>query len=625
MSNETNTGLPQEENWLDDILGTQTPKAELSPEELASQADEPLDMDKLMEESWDTDRQTIENIQDSVAQELPTIALEEEFTTRIPFSDPSMTVEQTQKEVVDEPTVVIDVDEVNTQADQPTTVIPVEQISEQVSDATTAIPVLGQSPFFSAAADLGDEPASVVSEAPKAETQAVSADPAFYVPSDPVGDGTQRFELPQEEPMAQHDITQQAYAYSEQLAQEPAAAAPAEPAQPEEKGKLRPEAKKGYGLWGLPHLASTLIWLTIIVVAGVSLGRMLWVCCADLMAFGKPDQQITITITAEESKTLPDGTKQVNIDSISNKLGQAGLIEYPNLFKFFAQITGKDEHIAPGTYTLNSYFDYNAMINAMSSYEKPREIVTVVIPEGYNCAQLFTLLEAYEVCTIEELEQCAANGKEEFGDYWFLTDEIPWGEKYCLEGYLFPDTYEFYTNDDPDRVLHKLLTNFDARFTDKMKENLDNINARYGLTLHEMLTIASMVEEEAVGATKSSTEYEGYNIASVYYNRLINKNGEFPTHIMGCDATVYYAMGDYFGAAGELTADHLNTDSPYNTRKYGGLPPGPITNPGSYSIYAALDPNETDYHYYVYDPEQKCHVFALTETEFNRIVAELGY
>ena len=113
MSNETNTGLPQEENWLDYILGTQTPKAELSPEELASQADEPLDMDKLMEESWDTDRQTIENIQDSVAQELPTIALEEEFTTRIPFSDPSMTVEQTQKEVVDEPTVVIDVEEVS--------------------------------------------------------------------------------------------------------------------------------------------------------------------------------------------------------------------------------------------------------------------------------------------------------------------------------------------------------------------------------------------------------------------------------------------------------------------------------------------------------------------------------
>ena len=339
------------------------------------------------------------------------------------------------------------------------------------------------------------------------------------------------------------------------------------------------------------------------------------------MAFGKPDREISVTITAEDVKILPDGTKEVNIDAISQKLGDAGLIQYPALFKLFATITGKDQSIVPGDYTLNSYFDYNAMINGMCAYEKARTIVTVLIPEGYNCAQLFALLEENGVCTVQELEQCAANGDKELGEYWFLTDEIPWGEKYCLEGYLFPDTYEFYTNDEPANVLNKMLQNFDYRFTDKMKTDLAAIESRYGLTLHQVLIIASMVEEEAVGATKASGSYEGYNIASVYYNRL--KNWDVP--ILGCDATVYYAMGDFFGEAGELTAAHLNTDSPYNTRKYAGLPPGPITNPGSYSMYAALTPTDTEYYYYVYDPEQKCHILSKTEAEHNKLVAELGY
>ena len=93
-----------------------------------------------------------------------------------------------------------------------------------------------------------------------------------------------------------------------------------------------------------------------------------------------------------------------------------------------------------------------------------------------------------------------------------------------------------------------------------IQEGRVTVNGETRLSLHEVLTIASMVEEEAVGATKASAEYEGYNIASVYYNRLAN--WEVP--ILGCDATVYYAMGDFFGEAGELTAAHLNTDSPYN-------------------------------------------------------------
>ena len=380
--------------------------------------------------------------------------------------------------------------------------------------------------------------------------------------------------------------------------------------------KGRPKKKDGYGLLGIPHIFATIIWLVLILAIGVSLGRVLWVCCADVMAFGKSDQKVTITITAEDT-----------IDTISQKLGQANLVRYPNLFKMFAEITGKDEDICVGTFTLSPQLDYNAMINAMYSSTNKRGVVDVMFPEGYNCAQIFKTLEAKGVCTVAELEEYAANG--ELKEYWFL-EGVTRGDKYCLEGYLAPDTYSFYLNDSPRRVLEKLLNEFDDRFTDKMKEDFKTIQATFAaklrsrgfnaayveehkLTLHQVVALASIVQKEAASVN------EGFDIASVFYNRLSNPN----ILSLGADATVYYAIGDYFGEIDELTAEHLNVDSPYNTRKNKGIPPGPICNMGVQALYAALEPNDTNYNYFVYDRNNSAHRFAVTESEHNQNVAEL--
>ena len=372
--------------------------------------------------------------------------------------------------------------------------------------------------------------------------------------------------------------------------------------------KVRPKRKKGAGLLGIPHILATAIWLALIVVIGVSMGRMLWVCCSDIMAFGKGSNQVTITITKDD-----------NIDTISQKLGQANLIRYPGLFKAFATLTGKDERISVGTFTLNTHLDYNAMINAMTSYGATREVVSVMLPEGATCAQIFKLLEDNNVCTVEELEEYAANG--ELSSYWFL-EGVPRGSKYCLEGYLAPDTYNFYTNDTPRRVLEKFLNEFDDRFTDIMKDNFTAMQKAYTdtmrakgcseeyisqnpLTLHQVVTLASIVLKE----TSSNTE--GYTIASVFYNRMTH-----PEYlILGSDATVYYALGDYFGQLGELSEEQLNVDSPYNTRKNKGFPPGPICNPDVHALYAALEPVETDYYYFIFDPKAGTHLFAVTYQE----------
>lgn len=382
--------------------------------------------------------------------------------------------------------------------------------------------------------------------------------------------------------------------------------------------KRRPRWKKGAGLLGIPHIISTAIWLAITLAIGISLGRVIWVCCADVMAFGKPQVTGYITVTEDD-----------DIESVAKKLADANLIRYPGLFQKFAEITDKDEGISAGVYELGSHLDYNAMINDMIYSGSSNNEIEITFPEGYNCAQFFKILEDNGVCSVAELEEYAANG--ELDDYWFL-EGVERGDKYCLEGYLAPDTYRFYEGDDAGNVLNKLLAEFDDRFTDIMKEDLENMKVRYAelmeyqgydsdyiaentLTLHQILTVASIVERE------TSSDAESYDIASVFYNRVTNPD----ILTMGSDATVYYAIGDYFHEKDELDYEDLETDSPYNTRKEIGIPPGPICNPGVYSLYAALDPNDTDYNYFIFDEVLQEHLFSESYDEHLQKAEELGF
>ena len=443
------------------------------------------------------------------------------------------------------------------------------------------------------------------------EPQPVKAEEAFPVEE----------ELPiviDDEPV-QEDVPEEG---AEEVPLEEAEPEPEEEVIPDDGKKRRPRMKKGYGLLGIPHVLATIIWLAIIVVIAVPLGRLGWLYVADVMAFGREKQSVTLTITEEE---VSNG----DLESISKKLADAGIVRYPGLFQKFAELTGKGERIDAGTYTLGSHLDYNALLNNMRDYGPAMDVVELMFPEGYNCAQIFAKLEEEGVCTAKELEDYAANG--ELSDYWFL-EGVERGSKYCLEGYLAPDTYKFYTNDDPGRVLEKFLDAFDANFTDKMKEDFKLMQARYEealrnngygsdyidaypLTLHKVMTVASIVQKE------TANDAESYDIASVFYNRLTNP-GNHP--YLGSDATVYYAIGDYFGEVEELTNEHLNVDSPYNTRNHQGLPPGPICNPGAYTMYAALDPNRTDYYYFVYSAVEREHLFSSTLAEHEQKLQELG-
>lgn len=359
--------------------------------------------------------------------------------------------------------------------------------------------------------------------------------------------------------------------------------------------KVRPKRKKGYGLFGLPHLAATVIWLCIALFIGTALGRLVWICATDILAFGRPDQTVSITITASD-----------DLDSITNKLYNANLIKYPGLFKMYCQLAKVEEKekISVGTFELNTLYDYHALVGGMSATSSYRETTKVVIPEGYTCAQIFALLEEKGVCSAAELEAYAS--ESEFADYWFL-EGVEKGHKYCLEGFLFPDTYEFYTNDTPKRVFIKFLNNFGNQFSNELKSQLDTLNSNLPVGVHlellDLITVASMIEKE------SAHSGESVNIASVIYNRLSSSSYPY----LNIDATLVYALG----GKTDLTDADKQLDNPYNTYKYKGLPPGPIANPGMLSIKSALNPAETNYYFYALDPdsESREHQFFRTYQE----------
>ena len=326
--------------------------------------------------------------------------------------------------------------------------------------------------------------------------------------------------------------------------------APVQEEKPVKKG--RPARKKGYGLFGIPHMLSTAVWLAIILWVGVSLGRILWVCATDVLAFGREEQIISFTV--EETDTL---------DDIANNLKEAGLIRYPELFKAYGTLTDAREDISAGTFNLNTIYDYMAMVNHMSSRSSAREVVKVTIPEGYNCEQMFKLLEDKGVCKAEYLREYAANG--ELDAYWFL-EGVERGTPNCLEGFLFPDTYQFYLGDSAANVIEKLLDGFNYRFSEDHRAAIDTLNVKLAAMMKEngygedyiatqyydvrkVIIVASLIEEETANSDES------YQIASVIYNRLTNQK-EYP--FLNIDATLMYVLGH----KDALTAEDLASTAP---------------------------------------------------------------
>ena len=324
-------------------------------------------------------------------------------------------------------------------------------------------------------------------------------------------------------------------------------------------------------------------YVTILVISAILAG-VGWLMCNDLLALNKKDHSAEIVVT--------DGEK---LGSVSKSLKKEGLINYRGLFLLYSSLS--DTEVVAGTYELNTSMDYHALLTAMSARSGARKTVNVTIPEGYSMQQIFELLEEKNVNTVEALTEAAAN--EDY-DYDFLANKEK-GDASRLEGYLFPDTYQFYSGGDAKTVINKMLRNFDNKMTDELRQTISDS----GYTMDEIITIASLIEKETDGS-------DGTKISSVIRNRLKN-SGETAGYLQ-IDAALLYALGEHKEV---LTDADKEIDSPYNLYKNKGLPPTPICNPGMSSIRSALYPDNTSYYFYALGEDGVHHFFKTYREHLN--------
>ena len=340
-----------------------------------------------------------------------------------------------------------------------------------------------------------------------------------------------------------------------------------------------------------------LVYLLFVLVTSAILAGVGWLLINDLCAFNKEDITATIEVTADDT-----------VSTIADKLEDAGLIQYKWFFKLFASVADAKDKIGTGTYELNTDMDYRALIVGMhnSSGNLNSDTVRITIPEGYTVSQIIHLMAEKGVNTEENLLEAAKTASFSYEYINNNSEDIS-----RLEGYLFPDTYDFYLNEKPANALNRLIKNFDSKLDDDL---LARAEAR-GYDLKKIITIASLIEKETDGTDQAK-------IASVIYNRLEGSGDKGGTYgLLQIDAALLYALPDH---EGPITNADKQTDSKYNLYKYAGLPPTPIANPGLAAIEAALEPDTTDYYYYALGKDGKHH-FSKTLQEHNEFLNSGNY
>lgn len=350
--------------------------------------------------------------------------------------------------------------------------------------------------------------------------------------------------------------------------------------------KSRPQKKRRKR--GNP-VVNFFLYIIFVVIASVIIAGIGWLLANDLCALNKPYLEAEITVSKEDS-----------MGDVADKLKEAGLIDYKWFFNIFCAIADAEEKIGIGTFTLNTNMDYRALITGMRS-GGGATTVSVTIPEGYSVEQTITLLAEKGVSDYEDLVEAAKNYEFEYD----FVDNENLGSISRLEGYLFPNTYEFYVGERASKALDRLLSEFNRQ----MDEDTMALVEQSGRSLQEIITVASLIEKETDGSDRAT-------IASVIYNRLDNPGFETGGYLQ-IDAALVYATGNK-----NLTEDDKQIDSPYNLYTNKGLPPTAITNPGKESIMAALQPEDTKYYYYVLGNDGK-HIFSKTYQEHMNVIAGL--
>ncbi|MFA6553320.1 MAG: endolytic transglycosylase MltG [Patescibacteria group bacterium] len=299
------------------------------------------------------------------------------------------------------------------------------------------------------------------------------------------------------------------------------------------------------------------------------------------------------------SKTSQPATfavsKNEGAGDIGSHLKTQGLIRNAFAFEMYSRIKRSEAKFVDGVYTLDKNMTIRDIYTVLvSNTAAPETSITLI--EGWTAKDMANYLAEQGIISAEDFIAAASvhDSRSIISDktYPFLTDR---STAATLEGYLFPDTYRVFKTTTASQIVEKMLDNFGNKFTDQMKADAANGN----MTIYQIVTLASIIEKEV------RTDADRKIAAGIFYDR-INQGVALQS-----DATVNYVTGKQ---ALQPTADDLSVDSPYNTYKYKGLPPGPICNPSLSSIMAAVYPTKTDYFYFLTKPDGTT-VFSRTYDE----------
>jgi UPF0755 protein len=279
----------------------------------------------------------------------------------------------------------------------------------------------------------------------------------------------------------------------------------------------------------------------------------------------------------------------LDLVKIANLLEEKGLVVSSLKFRLIARIYGLDKRIQAGEYLLSPDMTPTQIIDIIT---KGRVYLhRIVIPEGFNLKQIADVVEEAGFAEADSFLQ-ATRDPNLLARFNIKADS--------LEGYLFPDTYLFAKGTTTEKILATMIGHFRQQFKPQWEERAKEL----GFTVHEIVTLASIIEKETGNPAERKT------ISSVFHNRLKKKMR------LETDPTVIYGIKDYDG---NITRKHLKTWTPYNTYMIRGLPPGPIASPGAASLEAALYPEKTDYLFFV-SKKDTTHHFSKTVKEHNRAV-----
>lgn len=354
------------------------------------------------------------------------------------------------------------------------------------------------------------------------------------------------------------------------------------------------------------NMQNSILAVIVVVVVFISafLIRIpLMGCINDILAIDVSDTDFRVVLD-----------KDMDAFEVIDELAEKKLINNPMFCKLFAKIMSLDTKtdregnkktivFPAGTYFLNSSMGVEGMLNEIRTNGMDSNTVKVTFPEGFTVEQIFEKLDESGVCSVQSLHK-VMDSDEFFSKYTFLSTVTEKALRYrVLEGYLYPDTYEFYIGEAPTSVIDRFLNNFEAKWSEAYSTKANEL----GYTIDEILTVASILEKEAFDADQMPI------IASVIYNRL--KSSSFP--FINCDSTAQYI--ENFKDSLEASGQYVDLMKVYDTYQKTGLPVGPICCPGADAIYAALHPKSTDYYYFLHDKDGKIYLASTSAEHQNNL------